>query len=535
MFKIFLVEDEFIVREGIKKKINWEEKGYEFVGEASDGELAFPMIQKTKPDIVITDIRMPFMDGLTLSKMVKQILPATEIIVLTGHEEFEYAKEAVKIGIAEYLTKPISSEQLIAAVEQVAERIEEKRKEEEILKKYQKEMEEDIEAKKKGLFLDLVGGSLGTSELYKKAYELGVELSAIWYNVLLVKVQATKRGPEEYSNRIVKITEQLKELENDKELLFFDRNLEGCAFLLKADSREELLQRQNKYIETMQRIFKEYHHVAYFIGVGNPTERLREIVTSFEQASYAFAHRFLKEDSQVLYYDKLLVNEKAESKEVSIKDVNIKGFERDRIRDFIHTGDFEEIRFFVDEFSLSLGNGALESKMFRQYLAMDVYFCVAEFLEELHQEEKKGALKDPLAQQLSSAESVMEYLEELIEAAILARDQAANNRYSNVVQDAVSYIEKNYADEELSLNSLASYVNFSPNHLSTIFSQQTGQSFIKYLTEYRMGKAKELLRCTNKRSSMIAQEVGYKDAHYFSYLFKKEVGMTPTQYRSGTS
>ena len=153
MLKIFLVEDEFIVREGIKKKIDWAAKGYEFVGEASDGELAFPMIQKEKPDIVITDIRMPFMDGLTLSKMVKQILPSTEIIVLTGHEEFEYAKEALKIGIAEYLTKPISSEGLLAAVEEVAGRIEEKRKEEEILKKYKEEMEEDIEGEKKQLFL----------------------------------------------------------------------------------------------------------------------------------------------------------------------------------------------------------------------------------------------------------------------------------------------------------------------------------------------------------------------------------------------
>jgi two component system response regulator len=83
------------------------------------------------------------------------------------------------------------------------------------------------------------------------------------------------------------------------------------------------------------------------------------------------------------------------------------------------------------------------------------------------------------------------------------------------------------------LNLLASHVNFSPNHLSMIFSQQTGMSFIKYLTDYRMNKAKELLRCTGKRSSLISQEVGYKDPHYFSYLFKKTQGMTPTQYRGG--
>lgn len=535
MLKIFLVEDEFIVREGIKKKIDWEAKGYEFVGEASDGELAFPMIQKEKPDIVITDIRMPFMDGLTLSKMVKQILPSTEIIVLTGHEEFEYAKEALKIGIAEYLTKPISSEGLLAAVEEVAVKIEEKRKEEEILQKYKEEMEEDSEGEKKQLFLDIVSGSSNVSELYEKAYALNIDLSAIWYNIILVKVHATKRGPEEYSDRIVKITERLKELEKNKDVLFFDRNLEGCAFLLKADSKELLEEAQEQYISQMCSIFEEYNHVAYFIGVGSPTDRLREVQTSFEQASHAFAHRFFSKNSQVVYFDHLSLQESMPQEEVSIKDVDVKHFERDRIRDFIHTGDYEETKYFVEEFFNNIGNGALESKMFRQYLAMDVYFCVTEFLDEVQQSQKKELLKDPGLELLGNAGSVIAYVEELICYAISARNQVANNRYSNVVQEAISYIEANYADEELSLNSLASHVNFSPNHLSTIFSQQTGQSFIKYLTEYRMGKAKELLRCTNKRSSVVAQEVGYKDAHYFSYLFKKEVGMTPTQYRGGTS
>ena len=104
MLKIFLVEDEFVVREGIKNNVDWEAHGYDFCGEASDGELAYSMIQKEKPDIVITDIRMPFMDGLTLSKLIKKEMPWIEIIILTGHAEFEYAKEGIKIGVAQYLS-----------------------------------------------------------------------------------------------------------------------------------------------------------------------------------------------------------------------------------------------------------------------------------------------------------------------------------------------------------------------------------------------------------------------------------------------
>ena len=127
----------------------------------------------------------------------------------------------------------------------------------------------------------------------------------------------------------------------------------------------------------------------------------------------------------------------------------------------------------------------------------------------------------------------MEYVIRIMKKALELREKSASNRYGDVVDEVTRYIEENYADEELSLNVLASHVNFSPNHLSMIFSQQTGQTFIKYLTDFRMNKAKELLRCTGKKSSVISMEVGYKDPHYFSYLFKKTQGMTPTQYRGG--
>ena len=125
MLKVFLVEDEIVMREGIKKNIQWEKEGFEFVGDASDGELAYPLIQKTKPDILITDIRMPFMDGLELSRLVKQELPDIKIMILSGYDEFEYAKEAIKIGITDYLVKPISGAKLLEAVKKVAQVIEE--------------------------------------------------------------------------------------------------------------------------------------------------------------------------------------------------------------------------------------------------------------------------------------------------------------------------------------------------------------------------------------------------------------------------
>ncbi|QHQ63184.1 response regulator [Anaerocolumna sedimenticola] len=132
MIKIFLVEDEVVVREGIKNNINWLENGFLFCGEASDGELAYPLIQKAKPDIVITDIRMPFMDGLELSRLIKKEMPKVKIIILSGYGEFEYAKEAINIGITEYLLKPINGASLLSSVKGIAEIIKKNRKKKKI-------------------------------------------------------------------------------------------------------------------------------------------------------------------------------------------------------------------------------------------------------------------------------------------------------------------------------------------------------------------------------------------------------------------
>ena len=224
-----------------------------------------------------------------------------------------------------------------------------------------------------------------------------------------------------------------------------------------------------------------------------------------------------------------------QKEEFKLSEVSPKQLDRSKIQEFLKTGQKEEVVYFVEEFLKALGKGALNSMIFRQYILMDAYFCVGEFLEELQISREEVAPPEVTAEFLQSERGVRSYVTDIMEKALELRETAASNRYRNVVSEVEAYIEQHYAEEELSLNLLAAHVNFSPNHLSMIFSQQTGKSFIKYLTEYRMQKAKELLRCTGKRSSEISVEVGYKDAHYFSYLFKKTQGMTPTQYRGGKS
>lgn len=136
MIKVFLVEDEAILRRGIRDSIRWEEHGFEFAGEAGDGEYAYPMIMKTEPDILITDVKMPFMDGLELSRLVKKQLPKIKILILSGYDEFTYAKEGIKIGISDYLLKPITADKLIEALKRVAEDIRDEQEKSRLLERY---------------------------------------------------------------------------------------------------------------------------------------------------------------------------------------------------------------------------------------------------------------------------------------------------------------------------------------------------------------------------------------------------------------
>ena len=533
MIKVFLCEDEFVVREGIKNNIDWASAGYEFVGEASDGELALPLIRKLEPDIVITDIKMPFMDGLELSRVIRRELPSTQIVILSGYEEFDYAKQAISIGVAQYLTKPISGDDLLGELDSLREKILKSKEENALKEKFKKEMEENLSREKSALFNSLVSGNCSVTELLDRAEKLSMDLSAVWYNIVLLFIKSDHHNIEEYSGSSVTIEEKINEIMSDMGCICFDRDLEGKAVLIMDDSEQSLVSRQNDLIARLEEVFAPYGHIRYSGGVGKAVNRLSMLNESYEDAAQALANRFFTTKSG--FFEAAESDRKEpDTKEVfDMGSIDAKRIDKSNVSRFLKLGNLDEIPFYVSEFIKSVGENAFESFIFRQYIAMDVFFAVSGFVEELSSKKQFEGIAEVTKESLESVESIKSYIAQIIEKAITYRDSIATNRYTEIVEDAVKYIEENYSDEELSLNQLASHVNVSPNHLSTIFSQQTGQTFIKYLTEYRMNKAKEMLKCTSMRSSEISEAVGYKDPHYFSYMFKKTVGVTPTNYRGG--
>ena len=361
MVKVFLVEDEAIIRRGIRDHIDWNANGFEFVGEAGDGEYAYPLIMKTKPDILVTDIKMPFMDGLQLSRLVKKALPATKIIILSGYNEFEYAKEAIKIGINDYLLKPVTSAGLIEAADAI----------------------------------------------------------------------------------------------------------------LEEQEKSRLLER-------------------YFVSYEKYTEFL-------DQTDY-------------------------------------KGVDRKLVSDFLKLGSVDECDAFVEEYFAAIGEHNYKSLLLRQYMTMDIFYCVQEFLKKLKAEppEVSESVVDikRVPKVIESVEMTKAYLIEEFTAALQARDRASNDRYGSVIRDAKEYIRANFSQSDLSLNRIAVHIGVSPSYFSSIFKQETGQSFVEYLTQVRMERACELLKCTSYRTSEIGEQVGYNDSHYFSAAFKKAMGQSPKEYKA---
>ena len=532
MIKVFLVEDEFVIREGIKKNIDWAGHGYEFCGEASDGELAFPMIKKEKPDIVITDIRMPFMNGLELSKLIKKEMPWVEIIILSGFEEFEYAKEAIKIGVAQYLTKPISGDDLLKELDTLSTKIEENKREREIREKYLSEMKENTVSERKEFFEKLVTGSESAAELIQSAERLEIKISSIYYNILLSKINVKAQNQDVYSHRLISIEEEIENIIDEDYVIMFDRDLEGKAFLFKADTEEELNRVIFDFCDKLKEIFERYEGIRYFGGIGEMAERLRDVPSSFETANKAFTKRYFTTESAFVRSDEIEERDVSEDK-FDVENLDVKHLDRSKIKEFLKFGDGAETEYFVDEYLAGLGTNAIKSQIFRQYIIMDVYFSVVEFINSISSDDDSQSLNGYKPDLVRTEEESRNYIISLINKGIELREGNVSGHNNDVVDAVKQYIEENFADDELSLNSMASHVNFSPNHLSMIFSQQTGNTLIKYLTDYRMNKAKEFLKCTNKKSSEISLMVGYKDPHYFSYLFKKTQGVTPTQFREG--
>ncbi len=538
MLKVFLVEDESIVREGLKNNIPWHEYGYQFTGEASDGEMALPMIRKIRPDVLITDIKMPFMDGLALSRIVTQEIPDIKIVIISGYDEFEYAQQAIRVGVEQYLLKPITKNTLRKVLLEVREKIESEQEQRSYLETFQNEMKEYENYARRSFLEKVFSGVFSVQQIYEEAAKISLDLDGPCYNLALLNLQVKRQNPE-YAMQEPEGVGEVREalfryfLRFPKYLIFqWNISLYGVLIKGEADQMEELKEQCIYNIEKIcsQQVFS----LEWCVAVGEPVERLSLLPECYAKVNHILAHRFFNPQRHILTEkdaEELLPGKDLKS----FASVDSAKVNPDIIEGFLREGKQEEIKDFVNGYLAGVKD-ALESRLFRDYLLLNVRFTTVNYMERIGVNQQDFLPEDDdqkVREASGSGANIDAYMLELLERALALRDRENENQGKHVLKKGLKYIEENFSEESFSLNSVAGAIGVSSNYFSSIFSQEMQITFIEYVTKKRMEKAKKLLSQTQLHSSEIAGEVGYKDPHYFSFVFKKTVGCTPREYRNG--
>lgn len=534
MLKVFLVEDESFIREGLRDTIPWEKYGYTFVGEASDGEMALPLIRKARPDVLITDIKMPFMDGLALSRIVHAELPQTKIIIISGYDDFEYARQAIEVGVEQYLLKPVTKLTLRKTLLELKEKIEQESTNDDYQLRYQTEMKEYEQFARRHFFEKLLHGELSVQEIYEEAAKQSIDLTASMYNLLFISLQErfSQLTREEQERNHYRREELLHFFLRYPQYVLFSWNVNQYGILIKADNErmEEFIQKAIRQVEQMCET--EDQPFIWYVTIGNPVERLSMLKECYQNVSHYFAYRYFLPDMHI-FSEETLADQISNKDDTDLKNVDSAQMDPETIKDFLHSGSNSEVQDFVEGY-LGKIRDALGSRMFRDYVTLNIRFTILAFIDSMgsvHEEAKKRMEEYDVKGTLN-IEELTSYFTDMLKTALDIRDQESNSQSGHVLKQALEYIDSHYCDESISLNEVAARAGVSPNHLSSVFSQNMQKTLIEYITNKRMEKAKKLLKTTNVSTGSIAAEIGYKDPRYFSFVFKKTQGMSPREYRA---
>ncbi len=349
---VFITEDESIVREGLRDMIPWNEYGFEFVGDAPDGEMALPMLRRLKPDILITDIKMPFMDGITLSQIIRRELPETRIIILSGYDDFEYARKGIELNIDQFLLKPITKSEMIRALETAKAHIEEEQEQRHYLEQYEQELKKYERFSRRDFFEKLVDGSLSVQEIYEQAEKLQLDLTAEQYNFVVFTLQDVREGTFSSSAE-----NTLNRLLNDflryPDYLFFHSSLLSYALLIKGEEGriETLTQRSMETIRS--RCEASETPLNWYVAVGTPTSRVSMLAQCYADANHILAYRHLFPHEHVLTSEILQVEREAGSAAV------MDAMDPSKIDPMILRGSFDKPLVLVAAIAFALIGAAL--------------------------------------------------------------------------------------------------------------------------------------------------------------------------------
>ncbi len=523
MYKVMLVDDEEDAREAIAGCVNWNEIGYEVVAEADNGEDALVKAEQYNPDVVLTDIQMPFMDGLTFSRRLKEIMPDVRIIIFSGYDEFEYAQEAIRLEAEEYILKPINSEELTKVFLKIRERLDDdfdKRHNIEQLTKFYKE---SLPILKEQFMIGLLEGHLSEDQItgYSKDYGFSFDHAFYSVGVLIQEKGATQPlDPGLLSISLMNLVkDRLSAFDGYTCLNYLGTIVVIAGFKNTGEHR--------KFISNMDmlcKMSKKLYGLDTVAGIGKIYGNIIDISRSFEEAGEAARYRMLMEGDQAIYIG-----------DVEPKNGDVITMDEKLMKSLIteiKIGDTASVKGAVDEVSNHMRKSSVsipQLRLFCTEIVIELFRLASMYQLEDRWESTQGLLEK--VESFVSFDEMREWLEQLSLGLKEAIDEERQDATRVLGEKAKAFIEEHYMDSKLSVDMLCSHLGVGTTYFSTVFKKETGLNFVAYLTKVRLDEAVRLLTETDEKSYVIAGMVGYDEPTYFSYVFKKAYGVSPAKYR----
>lgn len=532
MYKLILVDDEDDVKEGIYHEVEWDKYGFKVIGCYGNGKEALESLDRDIPDVIITDIKMPFMSGLELAESVREKYPVIRIIILTGFDMFEFAQKAIKLNVDEYVLKPFSREELINSLVKVKSQIDEQIAEKENVKILETHFRNSLPVLKDRFLSSLITSKLSLKDIYTKTSSYKIDLHE---GGCIISVINYDSGIE-YSK-----------LSDDKELLLFAINNiaeeictkhdKGIVFVhkenvivLSSGANEDEDTTINKTLRVLEEIcqsIEKYLKITVTIGVGTLVNSLLKAKLSYEGAVLALDYKLILGNNRIICIDDV---EKRKVEKIEFDELKEEALIR-----CIKIGTVEELKELIQELFDNLESINVSYSEYQIFL-LEILTVLNRLIRNFSID-KFFTPNYNLALEISRFNNISEAKQWIMDICIRLMGCIEVERMDackNLIYSAKEYIAQHFHESDISVNSVSKHLHISTGYFCNIFKRETKTSFVNYLNQLRIETAKEMLRTKDFRTFEVAEKTGFSDPNYFSYCFRKYVGISPKEYRSSS-
>ena len=521
LYRVLLVDDEEDIREGISRKMDWLGLGFSLVGEAANGQDALELAESLRPDVILTDIKMPFMDGLELCRILTDRLPAARFVVFSGFDAFEYAKQAIQMNVVEYILKPINADELSAVLRRLKDQLDRERAERRNVELLRSRYTENLPVLRELFYANLLDGHIEPGTERERAARLDIDLQGEEWAVGLAYIGSDRRDALSTLS-IQNLLEETLTADRCKLSLYNDW-VAVIVSLTESFTVYDLI----RVLDRVCTLAASYLGLTLTVGVGAPCKELSGMARSAAEARTALEYRSMVGRGQVIYIGDLepdggqvLTFEEADERTLTAA---------------VRLGSEQEVRDAAAALAGKIREANPSAGQYNLFL-MELVTHLIKMIRRsgVGMEEVFGAgFSLPIQKsELPRLEELEDWCaERYLRLRTLIRRRQTDSA-GQTVETAKEYIRQHYAESDLSVEKLCAYLHLSSTYFSTLFKRETGTSFTAYVTTVRMEAAAEAIRGTEEKTYLIAQRCGYEDPNYFSYVFKRHFGVTPTKYRS---